>query len=310
MGMLQRIKNLIKLKNCNWRQLRINLFYLMDVDLRTHEFDTIYKIKDEVIEECVMESEEYRQRLINLRVLDAKDTIRMLENYPKSFSRFGDGEIHIIQGKDQEFQKYDPKLAQKMLDILAQKREDMYVGLNHAYFQTPLNFAERNRKFYRVYGTEYRRFFAEHCNVDSLYLDASCFGAYFRFGNDYDYESHYARIKRLFAGKKVAIVSGEGVVEKLEFDVFEEAADKIIVHGPRINAFSEYDSLLEKVEREVSKDYMICLILGMTATVMVADLTDMGYLAWDVGHIAKDYDAYMKRMEKSQKNMDAFWAPD
>ena len=55
---------------------------------------------------------------------------------------------------------------------------------------------------------------------------------------------------------------------------------------------------------------LICLILGQTATVMVPDLTDMGYMTWDVGHIAKDYDAYKKQTAKTQANMDAFWAPD
>ena len=55
---------------------------------------------------------------------------------------------------------------------------------------------------------------------------------------------------------------------------------------------------------------MVCIILGPTATVMAADLTDMGYLAWDVGHIAKDYDAYMKRLEKTNEMRAKFWAPD
>ena len=78
----------------------------------------------------------------------------------------------------------------------------------------------------------------------------------------------------------------------------------------RIHAFSEYDALLKKIDEKVPKDYLVCLILGQTATVLVPDLTDRGYMAWDVGHVAKDYDAYMKKTEKTQENMDKFWAPD
>lgn len=52
------------------------------------------------------------------------------------------------------------------------------------------------------------------------------------------------------------------------------------------------------------------MILGMTATVLAADLTDLGYVAWDIGHIAKDYDAYMKKMECTTENMKKFWDPD
>lgn len=308
MNWINKAKNVIK----NWsiKRFFVNIYYLGKYNLEQVQFDQAYTIKDEVLEECVLELEDYRRRLVQLQMLDSQETIRMLADQPKSFTRFGDGEIHIMQGQNQPFQKYDPELARKMREILAEKRDDVYVGLNHAYWESPLNFAERNRKFYRVNSTRYRRFFTEHCDLSGVYLDAACFGAYYRFDDSFDYEGHYSKIKALFAGKKIAILSGEGVFEKLEHNVFSEAQSQIIVHGPRVNAFSEYASILEKIEKEVPKDHLICLILGQTATVLVPDLTDMGYMAWDVGHIAKDYDAYMKKTEKTQKNIDAFWAPD
>lgn len=33
-------------------------------------------------------------------------------------------------------------------------------------------------------------------------------------------------------------------------------------------------------------------------------------MAWDVGHLAKDYDAYMRHIEKNKKNIDKFFRPD
>ena len=307
MGIISKIRSL---KNLNWSQIKENFYYLSEIDLRSHEFETIYKIKDHLLEECALELDEYKKNIVNLVVLDSEQTLRTLENNPKSFTRLGDGEIYIMEGKDQPFQKYDPLLAQKMKALLATKRDDVYVGLNQAYYQSPLNFAERNRKFYRVNATGYRRFFAEHCDKTATYLDASCFGAYFRFGDDFDYEAHYLRIKNLFKNKKVAILSGQGVFEKLEYNVFDKATDQIIVHGPRINAFSEYDDILKKIEATVPKDYLICLILGQTATALVPDLTDLGYMAWDVGHIAKDYNSYKTKELKTKENIDKFWAPD
>lgn len=307
MGILQKIKNLGK---WNWGQLKRNLHYLTRVDLQQQEQELIYRIKDEALEECVLEYEEQKQKLPVLQVLDGIQTLSLLANHPKSFTRYGDGEIHIMEGSDQPFQNYDPALAQKMRHILAVKRDDVYVGLNHAYWESPNNYAERNRRFYRIRGTGYRRYFTEHCDKTSLYLDAACFGAYYRYDDSFDFEGHYDRIMELFAGKKIAIVAGEGVFEKLQFNVFQRAQSQMILHGPRIHAFSQYDALLQTIGREVPKDHLILLILGQTATAMVPDLTDMGYMAWDVGHVAKDYDAYMKKMEKTQKNMDAFWAPD
>lgn len=307
MGIIRRIKNLC---SWDWGQLKRNLYYLTQMDLQQQEQELIYRIKDETLEECVLEFDEYKEKLPVLQVLDGQQTISLLANHPKSFTRYGDGEIHIMEGKDQPFQKYDPVLAQKMKDILATKREDVYVGLNHAYWESPNHYAQRNRKFYRIRGTHYRRYFTEHCDQSGLYLDAACFGAYYRYDDNFDYEGHYDRIMSLFAGKKIAIVSGEGVFEKLEYNVFNRAQSQMIIHGPRIHAFSEYDDILKRIDKDVPKDHLVCLILGQTATAMAVDLTDMGYMAWDVGHVAKDYDAYMKKTEKTQKNMDAFWAPD
>lgn len=308
MNIFKKMKKIIN--GINWKIIKNNLYFLLKNDIVQHENDLIYKIKDETIEECILEFDYYKNQIKSLNVLGAYDTIQMLTNYPRSFTRFGDGEIHIIQGKDQPFQKYDAKLAQKMIEVLSKKREDVYVGLNSAYFESPQIYAERNRRFYRINATVYRRFFTEYCDPSNIYLDASCFGAYYRYDDSFDYVAHYSRIKALFANRKIAIVSGEGVFEKLKFDIFEDAKEKIIVHGPRIHAFSEYENIINKIEQNVPKDYLICLILGQTATVLVSDLTDMGYMAWDVGHVAKDYDAYMHKTEKTQENMDKFWAPD
>ncbi len=300
-----------KLKNCwSWKRIFSNIVYLIRVDLKKQEEELIYKIKDETLEECVYEFEHIKEKLVTLDVLDGPSTLEKLKNSPKSFTRFGDGEIQIIQGKDQPFQKYDPVLARKMTDILMKGREDLYVGLNYAYFESPMNYAERNKRFYRIHGTHFRRFFTNICDPKRQYLDAACFGAYFRYGDEFDYEGHYNRIKELFKDKDIVIISGEGVIEKLEYDIFELANSKQIIHGPRINAFSEYDIILNKVKENVNKKQLICLVLGMTATAMVADLTDMGYMAWDLGHIAKDYNSYMTSEEKTQENMDRFWAPD
>ena len=51
-------------------------------------------------------------------------------------------------------------------------------------------------------------------------------------------------------------------------------------------------------------------ILGPTANALVYKLSQKGYIAWDIGHLAKDYDAYMKKIEKNEKNIFEFFKPD
>lgn len=297
-------------KYWNWKRIIKNIKYLIKYDLEEKELDILFSAKDGAVEDCVYELEENKKILGNLSILDDIETINLLNNCPKSFSRFGDGEISIIQGRDCNFQKYDPELARKLLKLLSEPRKDVYIGLNRSYFHSPFTYSEANHKFYRIYGTQYRRFFLSVCDKENTYLDACCFGGYFRLNKDYDFENLYERNKQLFCNKRIAVVMGSGLIKKLKYDVFEYAIEKIIIEAPSVNAFSEYNSLIEKVVNTVPKDYIVCLILGQTATVMAADLSDYGYIAWDIGHLPKDYNAYMLNTERSSEAIKSYWKAD
>lgn len=297
-------------KHWNWKRLIKNIKFFIKYDLEEREKETIFIAKDEAVQDCVYELEEDRKILGDLTILDDFETIQLLMEKPKSFARFGDGEIAIIQGKDCSFQEYQPLLAKKLLKLLQEKREDVYIGLNRSYFHSPLVYSENNHRFYRLYGTRYRRFFLTVCDKNNTYLDACCFGGYFRLPEDYDFDQLYERNKKLFSGKKIAIVAGAGILKKMKHDVFSYAMEKIVIEAPSVNAFSEYDAIIEKIRNTVSVEYIICLILGQTATVMAADLTDFGYIAWDIGHLAKDYNAYMEKTGRTPEALEAYWKAD
>lgn len=293
-------------KYWDWGRIKSNLKYLIKYDL----IDEKYRIKDETIEDCIYEFEELNNSLVHLKVLNETETVNVLKNNPKSFTRYGDGEVSLMRGEDSAFQVYDPELAKKMKEILIRKRDNLYVGLNSSYFQSPTKYSERNRKFYRLYGTSYRRYFNAVCDLENTYLDACCFGGYFRQGDQFDLDKHFTQVRDLFKGKNLTIVCGEGILDELEFDLFGLAASKRMIGAPRKNAFSQYDMLINRITASTPKDNLICIILGMTATALAADLADQGYIAWDIGHAAKDYDAYMRKVEKTDAVIDKFFAPD
>lgn len=287
-----------------------NCKFLLSTDIEEFKEEIYWRIKDDTIEDLFYEFEEDKSILPTLNIYTSEQTVDLLLKSPKSFCRLGDGEIGIMNGINTMFQVYDKNLALELKNLLSQEYDDMYVGINRCYFQSPIVNSENNHRYYRIHGTRLRRYFLSVCNKNNTYIDAAFPCAYYRFTDSYDYVGHYDRRMNLFNGKKIAILSGEGVLEKLQYDVFQRATDKIILHGPSKNAYAQIDELVSMIDREVPKDYVVCLILGMTASVMVPRLTKLGYMAWDIGHMAKDYDAYMKGMEKSAQNMADFWAPD
>ena len=69
------------------------------------------------------------------------------------------------------------------------------------------------------------------------------------------------------------------------------------------------DEILDKLKHFDTSKLMI-LILGPTAKLLAADLHSSGYRALDLGHIAKDYDAFCKKLNKDSDTISSFFAPD
>lgn len=270
----------------------------------------LFRAKDEALDDMVYEFEQNRKNLKTLKIRDEIDFVQKIQESPRSFVRFGDGEVKLMMGMGQPFQKYDEVLVQKMYQIIRNRQSDLYIGLNKGYFRSAFRDMDGGR-YNRINGTTFRRFFLKNCCPDNSYFDASCTMAYFAFDGSYDLEAHFERMKSLFEGRDLLILSGKGVLEKLKYDVFQRANSKKVIHGPARHAFDKYDELIENVRQNAEKGKTtVCVILGMAGKAMVRDLTDEGYMVWDIGHMAKDYDYYMRGVPRDDEHCREFYSPD
>lgn len=183
-----------------------------------------------------------------LKILDQMQSLEMLSDNLKSFVRTGDGEIKLMMGMDQPFQKYDPEIAKRLMELLKVPREDMYIGINRNYF-IPLIPLE-NWTNYRRNAYNYREFYIAHCDVKQIYFDATCTS--FPFGYKDIQKEKTDKVfkiwKRMFEGKKIAIVCGEGILDSFEYDIFEKASIKRFIYGPRINGWDAHKEIMTKIQ--------------------------------------------------------------
>lgn len=278
----------------------------MKFDLAEREVDILEQTKDicryEVLDANINNND------YMLDVLDYDDTVELLSKYPKSFCRFGDGEIELIEGRKIPFQKYDKRLADMLLEILTTNNDNCYVGINYNYFHSTDKLNRLNKKFYLTQVKKYREFLLKYCNRRRKYIAAG-FNQLYAFYEHYDYKTYYKKLKELFMGREIVIFAGDGILDKLTYDVFELAKSKEFIYGPNKNAFDKFDELLEQAA-SIPPSKTIVLILGPCSKVLAWELSKRGFIAWDVGHLAKDYDMYMKRVEKSEENIIDFYRPD
>ena len=290
-----RIKNLLR-----------NINYLSKHALWDQREDDIAYLTDKILDDA-----KYEYGLdngsIELEILDKEQSIEAIKNSGKSFVRYSDGEIRLMQGEKQPFQDYHDDLAKILYESLINKNKNILVAINREYYIPNNNLSGKN--YNRRHGYDYRMFFGRHCSYDTVYLDATCtFSDNWRHNSNND--SFWNTWKRMFKDKDIVIVCGDHILDKLNYDIFELSKSKEFIFGPKINAWDKHRELISKIETRVSKDKLIVFILGMAGKAMICELADLGYVCWDVGHLAKGYDAYMNNLEDSKENLDKFYSPD
>ena len=290
---MSRIKNFIR-----------NVNYLTKHSLWDQREEDIVFLTDKILDDGIYEYGIVPPGRKSLSILTAEESLDLIRECPKSFVHTSDGECKIMMGMDQPFQRYEKEIADRLIDLLKNPRDDLYVGINRNYF-IPL-LGRNNSGYYRRWAYEFRTFYLKHCAENTNYIDATFTSS----ANLEKIDSRICKWEELFSGKDIVIVCGEGILDKLEYDVFNKARSKRFIYGPRISAWDKHEELVKEITTTVSKDQLIVFILGMAGKAMIPELTDLGYMCWDVGHLAKYYNAYMTNMEWSKENIAKFYAPD
>lgn len=290
-------------KKSKWRQLIQNLRFLGGGNLE--------KIMEKKIQDAIIADRLQAMSITGKQptVLGPEATVRRLAKQPKSFCRFGDGEFALMLGGSIGFQKYAPKLALALWEIFCQAGDDIYVGVPYQQFEMPYKFNNWVREFYLTSGTWVRKFLYQYLPKNrDIYIDTG-FNQVYQTYQTMNFSVYYEQIKNLFKDEKITLVAGEGILDQLDADIFEYAAETEYISGPKMNAFDMYDNVLQRVLK-TDKSRLVCVILGPCSKVLVRDLAKAGYLAWDIGHLAKDYDSYIKRAGRNKDDIARFYAPD
>lgn len=245
----------------------------------------------------------------NLHILNSEDSLQQILSKPKSFYRFGDGEIEIMLGGNAGTQMYNPKLSKGLMDAFLDIDADAYIGIGYDYFNFNIwNGNDFQNKFYLFSSEKYRNFYLKYCEKNYTYIDTGFTQRYFTLPIEKRIE-WFADLKALFKEKNVVLFMGEQAYKNLNYYIFDEANEVNVNFCPSKNAYDKYDDIVEKV-RGYSKDTLICMAIGATSKVLAYQLTKEGYLVYDIGHMLKDYDSYKKEIIVNHENAEMFYKED
>lgn len=304
-----RAKPLLDKKQNKLKTFIKNIGYLFKYDLKKIAKESINKNDlNLALDGYVYELPHDYKNLIKPRILSPEETIAQLLESKASFCRFGDGEFCLMAGESIPFQKADAQLRRRLHEVFRSNIEEIFIGIPYCYYSSARNMRELPKNFVRSWVAKNRDRITSKTSSTKQYYDTGCTQLYALFEN-YDFDDYFQKIKDLWRGKDIAIICGETVFNSIQTNVFGCAKTIEYQYAPSRDAFDFYDQIFEKA-KTLDSQKLIIIILGPTATVLAYDMARLGYRALDLGHVAKDYDYFTKRVEHDDITIANFFKPD
>lgn len=240
----------------------------------------------------------YRRQNKNhrLNILSSEETIEHILKTHCSITRFGDGEFEMVLQPDRDlgFQGRNSMLSEKIKKVLGNKNPDLLIcvpyTLNDLHGRTKhsrmfwFSWGKRNDQHHRI--VELIRQYQENGYV---YGDSQITRPYIAYRTAAHAAGIFPIMKKIWDGRDILFVEGEKTRLGVGNDLFDNARSIKRVLCPATNAFDRYDEILDTV-KNVWNGELILLALGPTATVLAADLADVGMQALDLGHVDIEYE--------------------
>lgn len=194
-----------------------------------------------------------------------------------------------LWGQGNGFQKADPKLAERLKEvILSDDAPNFMVGVPY-----PLKNCEGIKSphaFWPEYTSRSIKLLRTLIKPGRLYLNTQVTRFYFEREDKSHCQEHLNKLKSLWTNKDVVIVEGSMTRSGVGNDLYDNAKYVHRIIGYSENAFEHYDDMLNAIVGNTTKDQLILLCYGMTATVLAYDLAKLGYWTMDIGHLDIEYE--------------------
>lgn len=215
----------------------------------------------------------------------------------KSVARFGDGEFNLIFGKNLGFQKADPTLSEKLLEVLLTDVENLEIGLPKV-FGSLKEYEKKSARFWRAYLCDNRSRIMKllEKSEDKTYINTNMT----RFWTGYKDKSKVGRIieeyKKIWEYKNVVFIEGELTRCGVGNDLFDNVRSLKRILCPSKDAWKSYGQIIQAItNRKWDKDTLFILALGPTATILAHDMAKLGLQALDLGHLDVQYEYFIRR---------------
>lgn len=257
-------------------QTQVKLLRQIHAELKTHrrELETIrLAATSEVMQDV---SAFHRTQVKTLL-----ETLELLASTEMSLARFGDGEFRLMLLNDfnLRFQKNSPALQDDLRNVFTSDGSNVLVGFPQLFRDAHWSgvYQELWPKLSQLTTSE-RSYACAHITRPQ---------AFSTLGN-----RAVELWRKVWEGKKVAIVTGEGSRFELIPELFDNLSGHEFIYSMPTGAYDD----LERVEALAAKSDcdLVLIALGPAGGILAHRLAAIGKRALDIGHLSSSYDNVFK----------------
>ena len=275
---------------------------------RDKEAEGLYQNRADRVVESEKEAAKYRNRFLNApyewglrevpKIRSSVELLHHILNARCSLCRFGDGEFEIMLHRERPwFQKVDARLSERMRKILVSKREDIIIAVADNFGNLE-KYKEKAADDIREYIVPNRDEIISLLDCNCVYYDAYVSRSYIIYKDKAYADEIFCLFKKIWQNREVLLIEGKTAKRGVGNDLFHGAKRIERMECPTKNAWDVYEDILKTVEEKASRDTLICISLGPTATVLAYDLALVGYQALDIGQLDNEYEWYIRGAEE------------
>ncbi len=234
------------------------------------------------------------------KVNGIQKTIETIIDNNASLIRFGDGELYIMKGGHLGFQEKNSDLAQQLLRIFREnstpKRliciQGIITGFTDNYKKEVI--AHWKKHLYE-YAPIYSKFRKKLNNYDTCSTRL-----YSQFKNKQYATPYFELWKKVWSNKNVLIIEGQLTRFGVNNNLLDTSLNVQRLLCPAENAFDKYE-IIKQQAIKYSKNKLVLIALGPTATVLSFELSELGYQAIDIGHLDIEYEWFLSQVNYKEK---------
>lgn len=233
------------------------------------------------------------------RVMGIDETFDYIISNKPSISRFGDGEIKLLNNTDISFQKASPLLSKRLKEVL-QAKDSGFLPCILSYYDYDPEINEETNAHWKKHMSRYRYVWYKNTHKDILYGHSFISRFYMEIEDKSTAANRFKKLKQFWNGRDIVIVEGEKSRLGVGNDLFDNVKSVKRILCPVENAFDKYDEIFEATKNSADKDTLFILAVGPAATVLSYDLFKAGFHSLDIGHADIEYEWFLAGATKKQ----------